>query len=170
MPSSQESKTVTVENGIVKCTDGREKPYLVRYRDANRNQYQKTLSDSATPPLARKRRRHSCAATTQQRTREPFHDFAIEWAPAQDWKPTTREAFPRILTRIERVLPKGARLGDVDQLVIKRARTELQKTYEPRTVDQTIKYLGRSCARRVPQGRVPRDSTIGTNSRRRRHR
>jgi integrase len=100
--------------------------------------------------------------------RETFHDFGTAWAAAQDWKETTREGVPRAIARVEAVLPKQATLGSIDQLTIKRARIELAKAYAPKTVTLSMSYLLAIMRAAYATGRIGRDPTIGSRSRRRR--
>src|SRR5438094_69082 len=103
-----------------------------------------------------------------KRGRQRFHDFAVEWAAAQDWKATTRDGFPRVLARAEKVLPEDVRLDQTDQLVIMRARVDLAKTYAPAAVTLTMTYLLAIMRAAFITRRVSADPTIGARSRRRR--
>jgi integrase len=94
--------------------------------------------------------------------------FAMEWAEAQDWKATTRQGFAPAWARVEAVLPKGITLAGVDQLVMKRARVALAKSYAPNTVTLSWGYLAAIMRSAYTSGRIPRDPTIGARTRRRR--
>jgi integrase len=104
------------------------------------------------------------------RSRQSFHSFATEWAGAQDWTQTTREGFPYHLARLNAVLPSNVQLGTIDQLTIKRARTDLAKKYAPSTVDVTMSYLVGIMSAAYVSGRIPRDPTRGVVGRARRSR
>jgi len=111
--------------GVTKQPDG---SYLARIRDsAGKQKRQKFKTKTEANEWFRERQASLTKGdyTDPKRGRTLFHDFAIEWADAQDWKATTREGYPRALARIEKVLPERARLAQVDQLTIKRARVEL---------------------------------------------
>jgi integrase len=106
-----------------------------------------------------------------RRGEQRFHDFAVsDYAAGQDWKETTREAFPPVLRRIESVLPKRAQLNDIDQLTIKKARVALQRRYKARTVTLTMSYLNAIMRAAYVSRRIGNDPTIGTRSQRRRAR
>jgi integrase len=103
-----------------------------------------------------------------KRGRQLFHDFALEYAESQDWKASSRESFLLNLRRIEGVLPKNARLSGIDELVIRRARVELSKTYAAKSVDLSMTYLTAVMRSAYRTRRIGTDPTIDTRSRRRR--
>lgn len=98
--------------------------------------------------------------------RQAFHDFALEWAAVQDWKPLTREDFPRVLARLDAALPARATLGSVDSLTVRRVRQKLADKYAPATVKLTTSRLTTILRAAHQARRIPRDPTVGTASRR----
>jgi integrase len=153
---------------IKKRDDGR---YRARYRDTSGREHAKHFVkktdaqrwlDEVTTSIV------SGNYADPKRGRQLFHDFALEWAAAQDWKDTTRDGFPRVLVRAEKVLPEHVRLDQIDQLVIMRARVDLGKTYAPAAVALTMTYLLAIMRAAFITRRVSADATIGVRSRRRR--
>jgi integrase len=153
---------------IKKRDDGR---YRARYRDTSGREHAKHFVkktdaqrwlDEVTTSIV------SGNYADPKRGRQLFHDFALEWAAAQDWKDTTRDGFPRVLVRAEKVLPEHVRLDQIDQLVIMRARVDLGKTYAPAAVALTMTYLLAIMRAAFITRRVSADATIGARSRRRR--
>jgi integrase len=94
------------------------------------------------------------------RGRQRFADFAKEWAEGQDWKDTTREAWPYIEARLDPLIGK-AQLAAVDQLMLKRVRAALAKEYAHATVKLTMAYAGMIMRAAYTSGRIGRDPTAG---------
>lgn len=147
--------------------------YRVRYRDANRIQHGssfRTLEEAKRFQTTTNASVITGTYVDPNAARQSFHAFALEWAAAQDWKETTREGFPYVLARVERGLAKGATLGSVDQLAIKRVRVELGREYAAKTVTLSMTYVLGIMRAAYRSGRIPRDVTIGASSQRRRNR
>jgi integrase len=92
--------------------------------------------------------------------RQSFRDFADEWAGAQDWKGTTRDAWPFVRARLEPLLG-DLPLAGIDQLVLKRARTSLGERYARSTTATTMSYAGAILRAAHAAGRIGRDPTRG---------
>ena len=153
---------------IKKRPDGH---YRARYRDASGREHARHFRKKTDA------QRWLNAVTTSivsgnyadpRRGRQLFGDFAREWGAAQDWKETTREAFPRVLARVEKVLPARVRLEQIDALVIGRVRLDLAKMSSPAAVDLSVGYLLAIMKAAFATRRVSADPTIGARSRRRR--
>jgi integrase len=95
-----------------------------------------------------------------RRGRQKFAEFAAEWADSQDWKDTTRESWPYIEARLLPIMGK-APLASIDQLMLKRARSELAKEYARATVKLTMAYAGMIMRAAYASGRIGRDPTAG---------
>ena len=92
--------------------------------------------------------------------RQSFIDFADEWAEAQDWKPTSRDSWPYVRTRLVPLL--GALpLSSIDQMALKRARATLGEKYARSTVTTTMSYVGAIIRAAYGAGRIGRDPTRG---------
>jgi integrase len=94
--------------------------------------------------------------------KQSFRSFADEWAPAQDWKPTTREAW--VVAR--RRLLELAGLGDlplaaIDRLVLQRAQQTLSERYARTTTILTMTFAGMVMRAAHASGRIGRDPTKG---------
>jgi integrase len=155
--------------GVTKQPDG---SYLARVRDNAGKQKKKkckTLTEANRWYRDKQASLTKGDYTDPTRGRTRFHDFAVEWAEAQDWKQTTREGFPSVLARIEKVLPERARLAQIDQLTIKRARVELAKKYHANTVNLTMKHVMAIMRAAYANRYVPHDPTINADSKRRRN-
>jgi integrase len=92
--------------------------------------------------------------------RQRFDDFADEWAASQDWKASTREAWPYIGARLSPVLGRLP-LASIDQLELKRARVELSDRYSRATVKLTMAYAGMIMRAAYASARIGRDPTVG---------
>jgi integrase len=92
--------------------------------------------------------------------RQRFDDFGDEWAASQDWKASTREAWPYIGNRLSAVLGRMP-LAAIDQLELKRARAELSARYSHATVKLTMAYAGMIMRAAYASGRIGRDPTVG---------
>jgi len=92
--------------------------------------------------------------------RQRFDDFADEWAASQDWKASTREAWPYIGARLSPVLGQLP-LAAIDQLELKRARVELSARYSHATVKLTMAYARMIMRAAYASGRIGRDPTVG---------
>jgi integrase len=89
-----------------------------------------------------------------------FAVFAEEWAAAQDWKETSREAWPNVFKRLDPLL--GAMpLASIDQLTLKSARQKLSTRYARSTVTLTMAYAGMIMRAAHASGRIGRDPTRG---------
>lgn len=143
--------------------------WRVRWRDANGHQ------DSATFTTKGEATRHGTTMEAsviggsyvdQRRAKERLSTFGIEWAASQDWKAMTRQGFPRAFGRAVEILD-DPRLGQVDQLMIQRARVEMYERYSDNTVDLTMSYLLAVMRAAYTTGRIGRDPTVGARRRRR---
>lgn len=95
------------------------------------------------------------------RGRRTFHDFAMkDWAPAQDWKETTRDDWPNVYKRLDPLLGNMP-LASIDQLTLKRTRAELAKRYAHNTVKLTMAYAGMVMRAAYHDGYIGRDPTAG---------
>jgi integrase len=94
------------------------------------------------------------------RGRQRLANFAREWAEGQDWKDTTREAWPYIEARLDPLIGK-AQLAAVDQLLLKRVRAALAKEYAHATVKLTMAYAAMIMRAAYTSGRIGRDPTAG---------
>lgn len=145
--------------------------WFVRYRDPAGKEHVKTFGRKVDAESFLDDVRASMRDGTYAdpaRGRQRFHDFATEWAEAQDWKETTRGDFPRVLRRLTAIVGDRTTLAQIDQLAIKRARVALNEKYAPATVDLTMSYLLAIMRAAHATRRVRVDPTEGTQSRRRR--
>lgn len=92
--------------------------------------------------------------------RQTFLAFADEWAEAQDWKATSREAWPYVRARLDRVLGPMP-LSTVDALALRKARAVLGERYARSTVTTTMSYAGSIMRAAHTAGRIGRDPTLG---------
>lgn len=98
--------------------------------------------------------------------RQTFDEFAEEWAAAQDtWKEGTRDAWPSIQARLRPHIGE-APLASVDQLTLKKLRTELAKKYAPATVKLTMAYAGMILRAAHASRRIGHDPTAGLRGKR----
>jgi integrase len=89
-----------------------------------------------------------------------FRDFADEWAASQDWKSTTREAWPYVRARLDPELG-GMPLASIDRLVLQRTRAKLGERYATSTTTTTMAYAGMILRAAYASGRIGRDPTVG---------
>lgn len=92
--------------------------------------------------------------------RQTFRSFADEWAAAQDWKETSREAWGYVRGRLMPLLG-DLPLGKIDQLVLKRTQGDLAGRYARSTVSVTMTYAGMVMRAAHASGRIGRDPTRG---------
>lgn len=92
--------------------------------------------------------------------RERFVDWLDAWADAQDWKPTTRETWPTIRTRL--VDAWGDRpLASIGTLTMQTLQRELGDGLARQTVVVTMAKARAALRAAYTNGRIPRDPTIG---------
>jgi hypothetical protein len=93
--------------------------------------------------------------------RQKFERFVLDdWAPAQDWKETTRESWPYVWALLQPLLG-GYPLWGIDQLTLKSVRAELAKSYAHNTVKLTMAYAKMILRAAYTSGRIGRDPTVG---------
>lgn len=92
--------------------------------------------------------------------RQPFISFADEWALAQDWKGTTRDAWTFVRGRLDPILG-SLPMSSIDHLTLQRARQMLRAKYERSTTDLTMSYATMILRAAHRAGRLPRDPTLG---------
>jgi integrase len=155
--------------GVDRLRSGR---YRARWYDGSGERSSKTfdtVEEANAHIVAKQAEVKAGTFVNARRGEQRFHDFAVdEFAPAQDWKETTRQSFPFVLRRVESVLPTEATLAQIDHLKIKTARVELAKRYEPSTVIATMLCLNAIMRAAYVSRRLGYDPTVGTRSQRRR--
>jgi integrase len=92
--------------------------------------------------------------------RELFEDYAEQWAATRDWKPATRQQWPTHLRRMAWALDDGARLADIDQLALLRAKQRLAGRYSQGTVAVVMHQMLAILRSAVASGRIGRDPTF----------
>lgn len=108
--------------------------------------------------------------TDPARGRQRFLDFAVnDYAMAQEWTGTTPESFQYAIARVEGVLSAGIRLDQIDELVIKRTRQELQKRFADTTVRTTMAHFTAVLRSAHRTRRIAIDPTLNARAPRRQH-
>jgi integrase len=102
-----------------------------------------------------------------ERGQQRFRDFAEQWAAAQDWKSTTRDAWPYVMRRLDPLIG-GRRLASIDRLMLQQARSKLAERYAARTVELTMHYAGSVLRAAHATGRIGHDPTVGLRAPKRR--
>lgn len=98
--------------------------------------------------------------------RTPLIEWLDEWAAAQDqWKRSSRGNWLAARKRIEG-RAGGTPIGAVDLMGLLRLRADLAETFGPRTVAQTMSYVGAGLRAAYASGRIGRDPTVGLKARR----
>jgi hypothetical protein len=92
--------------------------------------------------------------------RQTFEVFADEWAAAQSWKDTSREAWPYHRVRLVPILGSMP-LAAVDRLALQRAQQALSARYARTTVTTTMSYAKAIMRAAHASGRIGRDPTSG---------
>ena len=137
--------------------------YKVRYRDDDGRQKAKTFdrwTDASSFLDTTRTNVRQGTYVSPKLGKESFSSFAARWAPAQDWKQTTRECWPSMHRRLDRFI--GARaLESFDLLALQQLRTDLGKVYKTRTVAQTMHYAGTILRSAYAAGLIARDPTAG---------
>jgi integrase len=147
-----------------------ENRYRARYRGPDGRERSKTFRtkrDATRWLTSTASSVYSGTYTDPQHGKQRFHDFALEWAEAQDWKDTTRESFPLVLARAEVALPNDVALVGIDELVVKRARVALAAKYKAATVDLTFGYIVAILRAAHAMRRISIDPTARVQGRRR---
>ncbi len=85
-----------------------------------------------------------------------FVAFAVEWAAAQDWAPSTRAASASSLKRIEHRIGAARRLDQVDELVLDKLRQSLTADYALKTATITLHYAASVMRAAYRMRRIPR--------------
>ncbi|HVV35192.1 MAG TPA: site-specific integrase [Acidimicrobiales bacterium] len=92
--------------------------------------------------------------------RQTFESFADEWAAAQDWKQTSRDAWGAHRRRlVARVGSKS--LASIDRLVLQSVQRDLSATYARSTTITTMAYARMILRAAHVAGRIGRDPTVG---------
>lgn len=93
--------------------------------------------------------------------RQPLGAFADEWAPAQDWKGSTRDAWCAVRSRLERNGVAAMPLGSIDQLTLKAVRQQLRATYAHSTTQNTMAWIGMILRAAHTNRRIPLNPAQG---------
>ena len=94
--------------------------------------------------------------------RQPLGDFAdVEWAPAQDWKGSTQDAWLAVRGRLERVGLAAMPIGSIDQLTLKAVRQRLRAEYAHSTTNNTMGWISMILRAAHVNGRIARNPAEG---------
>jgi integrase len=89
-----------------------------------------------------------------------FESFADEWAEAQDWKQTSRDAWAAHRRRLcARIGSKS--LASIDRLLLQSVQRDLSATYARSTTVTTMAYARMILRAAHASGRMGRDPTLG---------
>ena len=92
--------------------------------------------------------------------KQPFIEFADEWAAGQDWKATTRDGWRYVRARLATALG-STQLASIDLIALQALQRDLAGTYARTTVETTMSYAGSIMRAAFAAGRIGRDPTRG---------
>lgn len=154
-------------NPVHKLSTGR---WQVRYRDDDGAQRKRTFDTARDAQAFLDTTRSAVRAGTYiapDAGRVRFSAFAEQWAAAQDWKASTRDAFDAHLRRLEPLIGRK-RLDQVDELELLQVRTSLMDRYARSTATITLHYACAVMRAAHRTARIPRDPTAAISPPRRR--
>lgn len=147
--------------------------WRVFYRDPDGNKKSKVFDCAKVPNAYEEAKAFRAKVVTTKRDgtyvdpaagRQPFPDYAEEWAAAQDWKEGTQELWPTRRKRLVRYVGAKATLGSITKTKLLTIRKELGKEYVRSTVTQTMHLLLAIMRSAAEDGKIPRDPTIGVDA------